>query len=113
MAGGNDEIEATTLSYDGTHFVVPRSRWMHILDRHPELVDAMATLLPAASTPDEIFIDPRGALHILKALIEGQSDYLVLITRKKNSKTYLVTTFYMNSKKKERRYKKFKKLALF
>ena len=112
MASENDPIEATTSSFDRTRFIVTRMRWLHILDRHAELRGMMKVLLSAASDPDEVFMDRRGTLHFVKSLQGMVSDFLVVIARKSDSKTYLVTAYYMNSKGKERRYRKFKKLAL-
>ena len=112
MASENDPIEATASSFDRTHFIVTRRRWLHILDRHAELRDMMKVVLSTASVPDEVFVDERGTLHLVKRLHGMVSDFLVLIARKSDSKTYLVTTYYMNSKRKERRYRKFKKLTL-
>lgn len=112
MVSENDPIEASTSSFDKTRFIVTRRRWLHILDRHVELRDMMRVVLSAASVPDEVFIDKRGALHLVKSLRGMVSDFLVVIAQKSDSKTYLVTAYYMNSKRKERRYRKFKKLTL-
>lgn len=112
MASENDPIEVSTSSFDKTRFIVTRRRWLHILDRHAELRDMMKTVLTTASVPDEVFMDQRGTLHLVKRLRGMVSDFLVVIARKSDSKTYLVTAYYMNSKRKERRYRKFKKLAL-
>jgi len=42
----------------------------------------------------------------------GASDYLVLILRRVGVKDYLVTAYLTGSKRKKRRYLKFKKLPL-
>ncbi len=112
MTSENDQIEASTSSFDKMRFIVTRRRWFHILDRHVELRDMMEVVLSTASVPDEVFIDQRGTLHLVKSLQGTVSDFLVVIARKRNSKTYLVTAYYINSKRKERRYRKFKKLTL-
>ena len=72
----------------------------------------MEVLKATASSPDEVFVDPRGTLHLMKGLKEDVADFLVLIARKESSKTYLVTAYLIGAKRKKRRYRKFKKLTL-
>ena len=87
MASESDPIEASTLSFDTTRFIVTRRRWLHILDRHDELRDTTKVVLSTASVPDEVFIDRRGTLHLVKSLQGSVSDFLVVIARKSDSKT--------------------------
>lgn len=112
MASENDPVEATSSCYDGTSFIITRRRWLHVIDRHSELRDIMSEMLSTATTPDEIFTDERGTLHLVKSLRHEVSDFLVVIARKTDSKTYLVTAYFMNSERKNRRYRRFKKLQL-
>ncbi len=112
MSSEDDRIEGTISSFDETLFIITRRRWQHILDRHPELHDMLQVVLSAASAPDEVFTDPRGILHLVKKLEGMASDFLAVIARQSNSKAYLVTAFYMNTKRKERGHWKFKKLTL-
>ena len=106
------ETEATVIAFDGSEFVISRRRWLHILDRHAELGALKTAILETASSPDELFADPRGTLHLVKTLKEASSDFLIVIARKMGSKTYLVTAYFMNGRRKERRYRKFRKLRL-
>jgi hypothetical protein len=106
------EIEGRVKTFDGTDFIISKRRWAHILDRHPELAAMKGLILDAASHPNEAFQDPRGSVHLVKSLEAGESDYLVLILRKEGVKDYLVTAYLMGDKRKQRRYRKFKKLQL-
>src|SRR3989442_15276326 len=38
-----------------------------------------------ASSPDEVFVDPRGTLHLMKGLKDDMADFLVVIARKESS----------------------------
>jgi len=71
-------------------------------------------ILETASRPDEVYTDnPVETLHLVKGLENSVSDFLVVVARKIDSKTYLVTAYFMNAEKKRRRYRKFKKLLPF
>ena len=106
------EIEDRARTFDGAEFVISKRRWAHIIDRHSELTAMKGLIMDAASRPDEAFEDPRGSIHLVKALEAGASDYLILILRKAGVKDYLVTAYLMGAKRKNRRYRKFKKLPL-
>jgi hypothetical protein len=106
------EIEGRARSFDGADFVISKRRWAHILDRHSELAAMKGLILDVASHPDEAFQDPRGSVHLVKSLEAGASDYLVVILRKVGVKDYLVTAYLTGTKRKKRRYRKFKKLPL-
>lgn len=112
MTSEDEEIEARKSRFDGTEFIITRRRWLHVLDRHAELAGMIETLEQAASHPDEVFLDPRGTLHLLRRLNENADDSVVLIARRKGSKTYLVTAYLIGAKRKKRRYGKFRKLRL-
>jgi hypothetical protein len=106
------ETDAVGKAFDGNDFIVSRKRWVHILERHPELSGLRDLILDAGARPDEVFVDPRGSLHLLRVLEAGASGYLVLILRKAGLKDYLVTAYLSGEKRKKRRYRKFKKLPL-
>ncbi len=98
--------------YDGTPFIIIKRRWIHVLDHHPELSDSLDIIIEAIKKPDEVYIDPRGIYHILKRA-RKYSDYLVVICRKHEEKTYLTTAYYTSSKRKERRYRKYTRQRLY
>ena len=112
VANADEEIEARVGAFDGTEFIVSRRRWLHILDRHAELGGMIEVMKAIALGPDEVFVDPRGTLHLVKGSKEATADFLVVIARKEGSKTYLVTAYPISAKRKKRRYRKFKKLPL-
>ncbi len=72
------------------------------------MLDAVKT---TASEPDEVFVDPRGDLHLIKKLKEEETDFLVLIARRSGSETYLITAYLTGARREERRLRKFRKLA--
>ena len=110
MARAGEEIEARG-RFGGSEFIVSSGRWAHILDRHPELRGMTTIVKAAASRPDEVYADERGTLHLLKALQAAPSDLLVLIVRNEDGKI-LVTAYFMDSKRKTRGYRRFKKRQL-
>ncbi len=112
MPSAEDAVEARVAAYDGAEFIITRRRWLHILDRHTELGTMLEAVVDTAAAPDEVFLDPRGSLHLIKRVQNAPADFLVLIARKKASKTYLITAYLVGLKRKERRYQKFRKLPL-
>ena len=106
-------VEDVTIErmYDGTEFVITKRRWKHVLEHHPELSDSIDTILEAVSNPDEVYVDPRRMYHILRRT-RKYSDYIVVICRKNEGKTYLTTAYYTSSKRKERRYRIYTKQKL-
>ncbi len=112
MAVDEEDSELTTRAHDGSRFILTKRRWLHIVDRHGELRTLLESIGFAAESPDEIFTDSRGMSHLVKRLHDAPSDFLILIARKETSTTYLVTAYLMGSKRKERRYRKFKKQTL-
>jgi len=77
----------------------------HPLKRHRLVLDAVAN-------PDEVYIDVARAFHALRRLYGGVSDYLIVIYCKENSEGYIRTAFYTSYRRKNRRYKQFKRLKL-
>jgi hypothetical protein len=71
-------------AFDGTRVLLSEERRKHITLRHPELEDKIAKVLAAVANPDEVYVDPTGAVHVLKRLTREISDYLVVIYRKEN-----------------------------
>jgi hypothetical protein len=108
-----EETEARGIAFDGSEFVISSSRWAHILDRHPDLTGTIEAVKDAAARPDEVYEDERGTLHLLKRQRMAISEFLVLIVRRQGAKTYLVTAYFMSSKRKTRGYRRFKKQRLF
>jgi len=49
--------------------------------------------MDAVSNPDEVYLDPTGAIHALKRLIHEISDYLVVIYRKEDREGYIRTAY--------------------
>lgn len=110
---GIDSVDLVrTRAYDGTDFVVTRVRWGHITDRHPELKSTLDRILSVVSSPDEAYEDPRGGIHLVKRVTGLPAAYLVVIVRKSPSETYLVTAHPIGSRRKQRGYRKFRKLPL-
>jgi len=97
-------------AFDGKRVLVSEERWKHIVLRHPELEDNIAKILAAVTNPDEVYVDSTGAVHILKRLTHEISDYLVVIYRKEDGECYIRTAYYTSSRRKERRYKRFRRL---
>jgi len=98
------------IAFDGTKVFLTNERWKHITLRHPELENKINRTLETVSHPDEAYADPTEAIHALKRLIHGVSDYLVVIYRKENREGYIRTAYYTSLRRKQRRYRKFKKL---
>ena len=101
---------SVVIAFDGTRVLLSDERWKHITLRHPELEDKIAQVLAVVANPDEVYVDPMGAVHVLKRLTHEISDYLVVIYRKEDAECYIRTAYYTSSRKKERRYKRFKRL---
>lgn len=100
----------STIAFNGTKVLLTEERWKHIVLRHPELEDKLTLVLDAVANPDEVYVDATGALHALKRLVGEVSDYLVVIYLKENREGYIRTAFYTSYRRKDRRYKLFKKL---
>ena len=92
--------------------VVDHERWRHVLDRHPELDEMLEAVNDLIKAPDEVFVDPHDTFHLIKKLTDGPSDFLVAIVRRNGPKVRLITAYCTNVRRKERRYRKFRKLAL-
>lgn len=101
---------STVTAFDGTMVLLSEERWKHIILRHPELEDRMAMVLKVVANPDKVYRDPAGAIHVLKKLLHEVSDYLVVIYCKEDGKGYIRTAYYTSSRRKERRYKRFRRL---
>ena len=95
-----------------TSEVVDDGRWRHVLDRHPEMKEMRDDVNEAIRAPDEAFLDAQGAVHLVRKLRGGPSDFLVVVVRRGESQVRLITAYCTNQKRKQRRYRKFKKLAL-
>jgi hypothetical protein len=108
----DEEVQATAEAYDGSDFVITKRRWRHAIDRHPEMEGLLEAFLFVAKSPDEAYVDPRGTIHLLKALKDATSDFLVVVVRKEAHKTYLVTAYPVGNRRKKRGYRVFRKLAL-
>ena len=101
----------TGIFYDDSEFILTNRRWIHVLEHHQELYDSVDMILEAVSKPDEVYVDPRGMHHVIKRA-RKYSDYIIVVCRKYEGKTYLTTAYYTSSKRKERRYRKYTKLKL-
>jgi len=112
MGSADEDVLARGKAYDGTDFIVSKKRWRHIVDRHTELEGSLDAVLLTITSPDEAYMDPRGTIHLLKALTPGPSDFLAAIVRKEAQETYLVTAYPIGGKRKVRGYRSFKKLPL-
>ena len=97
-------------AFDGTRVLLSEERWKHITLRHPELKDKIAKVFAVVANPDEIYVDPTGAVHVLKRLTHEISDYLAVIYCKEDREWYIRTAYYTSSRRKKRRYKRFKRL---
>lgn len=110
MDTASSEAQARGKAYDGTAFVITKRRWRHTIDRHPELERLLDGVLAVVASPDEVYEDPRGSIHLLKALKSAPSDFLAVIVRREDRETYLVTAYSIGSRRMKRRYRAFKKL---
>ena len=99
-----------TMAFDGTKVVLTEERWKHIIVRHPKLKNKITVIMRTVTEPDETYVDPTGAIHVLKRLIQEVSDYIVVIYFKKNREGYIRTAYYISLKRKRRRYKRFRRL---
>jgi hypothetical protein len=95
-------------AFNGKTIFLTEERWQHIISRHPELEESKKLFAAVLANPDEAYIDPRSAIHALKR-IEGISDLLVIIFSV-NGEGYIRTAYYINAKRKTRRYRLFRKL---
>jgi hypothetical protein len=86
LTSEDEEIEKRGDCFNGTEFIISRRRWLHVLDRHAELAGMTETLEAAASSPDEVFLDPHGTLHMLRRLSRASDDSVVLIARRRSRK---------------------------
>jgi hypothetical protein len=100
------------VAYDGVNVVLSEERWRHIVLRHPEMKGKSDLILSAVSNPDEAYLDSTGAIHSLKRLISSVSDYLVVIYNRIGEEGYIRTAYYTSSRRKDRRYRQFRKLRV-
>jgi len=94
------EPRARAKAYDGTDFVITKSRWRHSIDRHPELERLLDAVVLVVTSPGEAYIDPRGTIHLLRVLKDAPSDFLVVVVRREASKTYLANEGVFGETKK-------------
>lgn len=97
-------------AFNGTKVVLTEERWKHILVRHPELENKINRITEAVAEPDESYIDSAGAVHALKRVVGGVSEYVVVIYRKTDEEGYIRTAYYTSLARKQRRYRKFRRL---
>jgi len=96
-------------THDGFEVILSRRTWMHIITRHPELKGKAELISDAVSNPDEVYLDKTQARHAIKK-VDLVSDYLVVIYRV-DGKGYIITAYFISSRRKRRRYRWFKKLT--
>ncbi|MEM2975814.1 MAG: hypothetical protein QW821_05295 [Candidatus Bathyarchaeia archaeon] len=97
-------------AFNGTKILLTEERWKHIVLRHPELENKLTLILETVANPHEVYMDVSGTFHALRRLSGELSDYLVVIYSKENKEGYIRTAFYTNYRRKDRRYKQFKRL---
>jgi len=112
MASDNDTA-ARGEAFDGTPLICTKGRWRHIVDRHKELKGKLQDVVAAASTPDEIYLDPHGMIHAFKRTKTGPSEYLVVLLRRREQAIFIITAYYTSGKRAKRRYRRFKKLERY
>jgi hypothetical protein len=100
----------SVFAFDGTSVVLREERWRHIVLRHSELKGKRSLVLDAVSNPDEVYVDLTGAVHALKRLVGGFSDFLVVVYSRENGEGYIRTAYYTSFHRKARRYKRFRRL---
>jgi hypothetical protein len=101
------------VAFDGVEVVLSDERWGHIVFRHPELKDKLRLVLSAVSAPDEAYVDAGFAVHALKRLTGGVSDFLVVIYSVEAGRGYIRTAYYTSSRRKARRYRLFRKVKRY
>lgn len=97
-------------SHDGLVVKLGEDVWRHIVTRHPELKGKIKEILSVVSNPDEVYVDDRGARHALKRS-SVVSDYLVVIYEVGKGGGFIRTAYFISFKRKQRRYRWFKKLT--
>ena len=65
-------------------------------------------ILDAVANPDEAYVDPTGAVHVLEK-VGSVSDFLVVIYGL-DGECLIRTAYYTSSRRKARRYRTFRKL---
>jgi hypothetical protein len=106
-------VAMRVVSYNGFGVVLSEERWHHIVLRHPEMKEKSALILNAISNPNEVYLDLSGAVHSLKRLVGGLSDFLVVIYSRSGEEGYIRTAYYTSSRRKTRRYRQFRKPKVF
>jgi len=105
-------LPVRVVAFDGVEVTLSEERWRHIVFRHPELTGKMRLVLSVVSAPDETYVDLGFAVHVLKRLVGGVSDFLVVIYSVEGERGYIRTAYYTSSRRKARRYRLFRKLKL-
>jgi len=100
----------SVFAFDGIRVVLGEERWRHIVLRHPELEGKRSLVLGVVSGPDEVYVDSTGAFHVLKRLVGGVSDFLVVVYSREDGEGYIRTAYYTSFQRKARRYKRFRRL---
>ena len=98
--------------YDGTRVRLTEERMRHIVVRHPQLEDREWLIVEALVRPDEVYLSPAGEIHVLRKLVGDVSDYIIVIFCREDGKAYIKTAYYTSLRRKERRYRRFRRLGL-
>ncbi|MEM3109383.1 MAG: hypothetical protein QW569_06550 [Candidatus Bathyarchaeia archaeon] len=96
-------------SFDGIITLLTSSTWEHIIFKHPELKGKRKLIIEALKNPDEVFLDLKGSLYILKR-VDLVSDYLVIVCGEDVGGRFIKTAYFSSLRRKERYYKWFRRL---
>lgn len=91
----------------GRIIILTQERWRHIVFRHPEVGNDPTDLIKCLENPDEVYVDERNAIH---ALTRQDEHLLLVIYELHDNEGYIWTSYIINNRRKERRYRKLHRL---
>ena len=82
----------TTRSILGKTIRLPEERWVHIVERHPEMAGSMEDVLLAVAMPD--FALMGGDDELLAATYHFQEKLLVVVYREDENDGFIITAWF-------------------
>jgi hypothetical protein len=95
----------------GRTVVLSEEYWFHIGFRHPEVGRDPSPIILAVSSPDEIYQDKAGGVHLLRKADEDH--FLVVICDFGQGEGFIMTAYLTNIKRKSRRYRALQRIKRY
>jgi hypothetical protein len=88
----------TTRTVSGNIIRLPEERWVHIVERHPEMAGHLEDVLVAIATPEFIF--KGGNDELLAAMPLINKKWLIVVYKEESKDGFILTSFITSKTEK-------------